>query len=125
MTSVEGAVMDSTTAPCRWLEPSAHHDVHVDHGKDVGDERSARDSDRPWGVCKKFEHKIPQKVHASHRYARKPLRVRTESREVVRQQKHAPRCRPDEDRLSERESLRPALATARFACSLKAILQAA
>ena len=60
MTSVEGPVMDFTTAPGRWPEPSAHHDVHVDHGKDVGDERSARDSDRPWGVCKKFEHKIPQ-----------------------------------------------------------------
>ena len=62
MTSVEGPVMDFTTAPGRWPEPSAHHDVHVDHGKDVGDERSARDSDRPWGVCKKFEHKIPQNV---------------------------------------------------------------
>ena len=60
MTSVEGPVMDFTTAPGRWPEPSAHHDVHVDHGKDVGDERSARDSDRPWGVCKKIEHKIPQ-----------------------------------------------------------------
>ena len=49
MTSVEGPVMDFTTAPGRWPEPSAHHDVHVDHGKDVGDERSARDSDRPLG----------------------------------------------------------------------------
>ena len=60
MTSVEGAVVDFTTAPGRWPEPSAHHDVHVDHGKDVGDERSARDSDRPWGVRPVFTNKIPQ-----------------------------------------------------------------
>ena len=56
MTSVEGPVMDFTTAPGRWPEPSAHHDVHVDHGKDVGDERSAQDSDRPLGC---FTNKIP------------------------------------------------------------------
>ena len=48
MTSVEGAVMDFASAPGRWPEPSAHHDVHVDHGKDVGDARSALDSHRPF-----------------------------------------------------------------------------
>ena len=48
MTSVEGPVMDFTTAPGRWPEPSAHHDVHVEHGKDVGDARSALDSHRPF-----------------------------------------------------------------------------
>ena len=48
MTSVEGLVMDFTTAPGRWPEPSARHDVNVDHGKDVGDARSAQDSHRPF-----------------------------------------------------------------------------
>ena len=48
MTSVEGPVMDFTTAPGRWPEPSAHRDVHVEHGKDVGDARSALDSHRPF-----------------------------------------------------------------------------
>ena len=56
MTSVEGAVMDFASAPGRWLEMSARHDVHVELGKDVGDERSAQDSDRPLGC---FTNKIP------------------------------------------------------------------
>ena len=50
MTSVEGAVMDFASAPGRWLEMSARHDVHVELGKDVGDERSEETRTGHWGV---------------------------------------------------------------------------
>ena len=50
----DGRVVGITTTLGRWPEVSAHHDVHVDHGKDVGDERSGEDSDRPWGVSSFF-----------------------------------------------------------------------
>ena len=58
MTSVEGAVMDFASAPGRWLEMSARHDVHVELGKDVGDERSEETRTGHRGVCLNFEHKI-------------------------------------------------------------------
>ena len=50
----DGRVVGITTTLGRWPEVSAHHDVHVDHGKDVGDKRSGEDSDRPWGVSSFF-----------------------------------------------------------------------
>ena len=59
MTSVEGAVMDFASAPGRWLEMSARHDVHVELGKDVGDERSEETRTGHWGVRPVFTHKIP------------------------------------------------------------------
>ena len=58
MTSVEGPVMDFASAPGRWLEMSARHDVHVELGKDVGDERSEETRTGHRGVGLNFEHKI-------------------------------------------------------------------
>ena len=60
MTSVEGAVMDFASAPGRWLEMSARHDVHVELGKDVGDERSEETRTGHWGVRPIFTNKIQQ-----------------------------------------------------------------
>ena len=59
MTSVEGAVMDFASAPGRWLEMSARHDVHVELGKDVGDERSEETRTGHGGCRVFFTNKIP------------------------------------------------------------------